>query len=226
MTKVFELLNYVDRRDTLTSVNLINADFKTEKLHGSMEPSGIGNTPCSDFGTLSSEETGEMGEHSEASKHCGLPLASRLILYGLCGFFTEVMFTATWYFVDSARYHHGWKLHGCTSVWSFPIYAVSSLVVERLYLFLNGKVSLLVRGIIYVKWTYFWEFVTGLILRQFNACPWDYRGYTYFNIMGLITLDYAPLWFLGSLLLETVVIQSALQLQYSANAGRLKAKEF
>lgn len=143
-----------------------------------------------------------------------LPVAFKLVLYGLTGLFAEVMFTATWYFVDSVRYRHGWKLHGCTSVWSFPIYSISSYAIELMFLALNGKVNLFFRGIIYLLWTYLWEFTTGLILRQFNACPWDYRGYTYYNIMGLITFDYAPLWYIGSLLLEVVVIQSALQLQY------------
>lgn len=143
-----------------------------------------------------------------------LPLASRLFLYGLTGLFAEVMFTATWYFVDSVKYRHGWKLHGCTSVWSFPIYSISSYVIELMFLHLDGRVPLIIRGIIYLVWTYMWEFMTGFLLRQFNACPWDYTDYTYFNVMGLITFDYAPLWFFGSLLLEIVVIQSALQLRY------------
>lgn len=172
----------------------------------------FGNFPCT---------CGQKPAHNSKQtvfKRDSLPLVSRLILYGLCGLFAEVMFTATWYFVDSVKYRHGWKLHGCTSVWSFPIYAMSSLVVERMFLFLNGKTSLVVRGFLYVLWTYVWEFFTGLILRQFNACPWDYTGYTHFNIMGLITLDYAPLWYIGSLFLETVVIQSALQLQYTAGS--------
>ena len=151
-----------------------------------------------------------------------LPLTSRLILYGLCGFFAEVMFTATWYFIDSAKYRHGWKLHGCTSVWSFPIYAVSSYVVERMYLSLKDRTNMVLRGVIYVIWTYAWEFSTGLILRQFNACPWDYTEYTHFHIMGLITFDYAPLWYFGSLLLETVIVQSALQLQYTTKSNREK----
>ena len=180
---------------------------------------GAGEVPCSECGAISCNETKEVAKSSDAGEHRGLPLPSRLILYGLCGFFAEVMFTAAWYFVDSVKYRHRWKLHGCTSVWSFPIYALSSLVVEQLYLFMNGRVPLLMRGFMYVIWIYFWEFATGLVLRQFNACPWDYRGYTHFNIMGLITLDYAPLWFLGSLLLEAVVVQSALQLQYTVNAG-------
>lgn len=170
-----------------------------------------GDIPCTECGARLEARN---NKKAVFGKEC-LPLASRLILYGLCGLFAEVMFTATWYFVDSAKYRHGWKLHGCTSVWSFPIYSLSSFAVERMFLFLDGRVPLLVRGLIYVVWTYMWEFVTGLVLRQFNACPWDYRGYTHFNIMGLITFDYAPLWFTGSLLLETVVIQSALQLQYT-----------
>ena len=180
-----------------------------------------GNAPCTECGGRSVKETNELKKSVVGKSY--LPLASRLFLYGLCGLFAEVMFTATWYFVDSVKYRHGWKLHGCTSVWSFPIYAVSSFVVERMFLFMNGRVAFLVRGLIYVMWTYLWEFVTGLVLRQFNACPWDYRGYTHFNIMGLVTLDYAPLWFVGTLLLETVVIQSALQLQYTTTDGHKKA---
>lgn len=151
------------------------------------------------------------------SEEPSLPFASKLMFYGLCGFFVEVLFTATWYFVDSARYHHGWKLHGCTSVWSFPIYGFSFYVVEKMFIALDDKTSIFLRGLVYLVWTYIWEFSTGLLLRQFNACPWDYNGYTYFNVMGLITFDYAPLWYVGSLLLETVVIRSALMLQYRAN---------
>ena len=177
--------------------------------------------PLTKCGGKSLRESNKVEKISVVSKS-SLPLASRLILYGLCGLFAEVMFTATWYFVDSVKYRHGWKLHGCTSVWSFPIYALSSLAVERMFLLMNGRVPLLLRGLIYVLWTYLWEFFTGLVLRQFNACPWDYRGYTHFNIMGLITFDYAPLWFIGSLLLESVVIQSALQLQYTATDNHLK----
>lgn len=182
-----------------------------------------GDVACTECGAGRSVKEAQIQvEKAVLGKSC-LPLASRLILYGLCGLFAEVMFTATWYFIDSVRYRHGWKLHGCTSVWSFPIYAISSFAVERMFLFLNGRVPLVMRGFIYVVWTYMWEFVTGLVLRQFNACPWDYRGYTHFNIMGLITLDYAPLWFIGSLLLETVVIQSALQLQYTTTDSHKKA---
>ena len=46
---------------------------------------------------------------------------------------------------------------------------------------------------LYVVIAFSWEFTTGLILRQFDACPWDYSHYPY-NFMGLITLEYAPGW--------------------------------
>lgn len=198
--KITFYLHFLDKFSITSVSNMIKAAY--------------GEIPC------------ECGHKTKTGPHVRgcLPLASRLILYGLCGFFAEVMFTATWYFVDSAKYRHGWKLHGCTSVWSFPIYAVSCYVVERMYLFLNDKTTLVVRGFIYVIWTYIWEFLTGLLLRQFNACPWDYTEYTHFNIMGLITLDYAPLWYFGALLLETVVIQSALQLQYATKRSANQEK--
>ena len=151
----------------------------------------------------------------------GLPFFSKLIFYGLCGFFTEIVFTAVWYFVDSS-YKYGWTLHGCTSLWSFPMYALSILVLEKMFLMLKDKVILPLRVVLYVAWTYAWEFSTGLFLRHFNACPWNYEAYTNYNIMGLITLDYAPLWALANVACEKIVIQSALSLQYSQNTIKLE----
>lgn len=128
------------------------------------------------------------------------------ILYGFCGFFVEVMFIVIWYFVDFVKYCYGWKFYGCIFVWSFFIYVILFFVVERMFLFLNDKISLVIRGFLYVVWIYIWEFLIGFILRQFNVCFWDYIGYIYFNIMGLIILDYVFLWFIGFLLFEIVVI--------------------
>ena len=143
----------------------------------------------------------------------GIPVFWRLFFYGMLGFSTEVMFTALWYLLDS-KYNFGWTLHGCTSVWAFPIYAISMLVIERMFVSLQTKVPLAVRGLVYLVWTYLWEFTTGLILRQFAACPWDYHEYTTYHVMGLITFDYAPLWYLGTIVLETIFIKHVLQLQH------------
>ena len=146
----------------------------------------------------------------------GLPIFSKLMFYGLIGFFTEVVFTAVWMFIDP-KYEAAWTLHGYTSLWSFPMYGISIYIMENMFLRLHDK-PLLIRIIAYVCWTYTWEFTTGMILRQFNACPWNYSGYTKYNVNGLITLDYAPLWSLGTAACEKVVIKSALSLQYVEHA--------
>ena len=61
------------------------------------------------------------------------------------------------------------------------------------------------RGLIYTVWTYGWEFTSGIILRQFDACPWDYTPFSG-DFMGVITLEYLPFWFIGSLVLEQIII--------------------
>lgn len=50
---------------------------------------------------------------------------------------------------------------------------------------------------------YTWEFFGGLILDQFSARTWDYSLYKY-DVMGLIALEYAPLWFFSGVLQEFV----------------------
>lgn len=146
----------------------------------------------------------------------GLPFFSKLMFYGLIGFFTEIVFTALWYLIDPS-YNHGWKLHGCTSLWSFPMYGISIYVVEKISAAIKPKVILPFRVVVYVAWTYLWEYTCGYLLRLFNACPWDYHGYTTYHVHGLITLDYAPLWALAVVLCEKITIKAALSLQYTSD---------
>jgi uncharacterized membrane protein len=48
------------------------------------------------------------------------------------------------------------------------------------------------------------EFLTGGLLRLITgACPWDY-GSGALSVMGLIRLDYAPLWAVLGLFFEEV----------------------
>ena len=57
---------------------------------------------------------------------------------------------------------------GTTSVWTIPIYGISGLIVEQLYLRLTEyRVPLALRGVVYVLWTYCWEFSTGTL---FSYC--------------------------------------------------------
>ncbi|MBN3298485.1 T229B protein, partial [Amia calva] len=84
--------------------------------------------------------------------------------------------------------------------------------MEKMYLHLRSRCPLLARALLYTLWTYAWEFGTGSLLRLFGACPWDYSAFRG-NFMGLVTLEYAPLWFLASIVAEQLIIRSTLQLR-------------
>lgn len=133
----------------------------------------------------------------------------RFYIYAIHGYFSEVMFTAAWEFVVNQN----WKFPGNTSVWSLFIYGGSSLVMEQMYLRLNGKVPLLVRLLMYSMWIYLWEFSTGLLLTQFNACPWDYTPFEW-DFLGLITLEYFPFWMLGTLINEKFLMKHTFRLHF------------
>ncbi|XP_028917901.1 transmembrane protein 229B [Ornithorhynchus anatinus] len=142
-----------------------------------------------------------------------LTALSRWYLYAIHGYFCEVMFTAAWEFVVNCN----WKFPGVTSVWALFIYGTSILIVEKMYLRLRSRCPLLVRCLIYTLWTYLWEFTTGYVLRQFNACPWDYSQFD-FDFMGLITLEYAVPWFCGALIMERFIIRNTLRLRFDQRA--------
>ena len=121
----------------------------------------------------------------------GLPWWLRFYVYAIQGFCDELVFTSLFDFVQTGD----WQLKGHSSLHTFFIYGLLSLIMERVYLFLYYKhgVSWYVCIPLYLIVLYVWEFSTGLFLRQFGACPWDYSHYRY-NFMGLITLEYAPGW--------------------------------
>ena len=107
---------------------------------------------------------------------------------------------------------------GCTSVWSLFIYATGVFVNERLFLRMRGSVPLLARGLVYVLWTYTWEYSTGRALDFFGARPWDYTELQY-NIHGLIALEFAPLWYCACLVSEQLLISQILTLSWGAGGG-------
>ncbi|KAL1258202.1 hypothetical protein QQF64_011446 [Cirrhinus molitorella] len=149
-----------------------------------------------------------------------LTALSRWYLYAIHGYFCEVMFTAAWEFVVNCN----WKFPGVTSVWALFIYGTCILIVERMYLCLRDRCNVLLRCIIYTLWTYLWEFGTGFLLRQFNACPWDYSEFKY-NFMGLITAEYAVPWFCASFIVERLVIRNTLRLRFDEAADPGQAEE-
>jgi len=117
-----------------------------------------------------------------------LPAVARFFFYGLHGLFDEIVFTALF---DLFLHPHGnAHLKGYSTIYSFFIYGSCSMFVERMYVFLCLKhgIKLHIRILLYVLVLYIWALSFGLVLRQFDACSWDYSHYDY-NFMGLITLD-------------------------------------
>ena len=127
----------------------------------------------------------------------------RIFFYGIHGFLDEILFTSLFNFVESNFID--WRFRGHSSMWSFFMYGFGSFVIEQLYLVWKDKAYLPmpVRGILYVLWVYLWEFSCGMLLRYFNACPWDYSSRQW-NLSGLITLQYFPAWYAVSLWQELV----------------------
>ncbi|XP_061896014.1 transmembrane protein 229b-like [Entelurus aequoreus] len=138
-----------------------------------------------------------------------LMVLCRWYLYAIHGYFCKVVFTAAWEFAV----HSEWKFPGVTSLWTLFVYGTCILAVERMYLYLRGQCHVLVRCLIYTLWTYMWELSTGLLLRQFHACPWDYSAFRY-NFLGLITAEYALPCFCASFVVERLLIRNTLRLRY------------
>ena len=114
----------------------------------------------------------------------------------------EVVFTAIWEFLAGGSL----RLMGETSLWSFLIYGLGIFLAAEL---IRGPLVALhvptwARCLLYVPLIYAWEFSFALLLQYFDARPWDYSGFDY-NIMGLITLEYAPVWFMGGAYVEFFV---------------------
>lgn len=127
-----------------------------------------------------------------------LPWSLRLFFWGIHGVFMEVVFTSGWEFALTGDL----SLKGFSSVWSFFTYGIGTLLAERLYFFLTARgVPLPARVVVYVLLMYSLEFCFGLLLRQFGMCPWDYSNFDY-NLMGLITMEYIPVWAVASLYSE------------------------
>jgi len=146
-----------------------------------------------------------------------LSVPLRLYIYALHGFLTEVLFTAVWDFVLLKQ---DFRLHGCTSVWSLFIYAVGVFVNERMFLRMRGSVPAAVRGLVYVAWTFLWEYSAGVALDLLGSRPWDYTDLRY-NVHGLIALEFAPLWYGATLLGERLVIQHTLALTWHPSGDDL-----
>lgn len=119
------------------------------------------------------------------------PPLLRFYFYGIQGFCDEIVFTSLMRYWSTGNL----QLKGESSISTFFLYGSMSFILERLYVFLYYEhgYKWYVRIPLYTGLIYGWEFITGYILRQYGACPWDYSHHRY-NLMGLVTLYYAPAW--------------------------------
>lgn len=124
-------------------------------------------------------------------------MKNKFLTCGTCGWCMEILFTG----LHSLKNENP-KLMGNTSIWMFPIYGMATLLTPVCHA-LKGK-SVLLRGSVYTCCIFFGEYLTGSLLKKYNACPWDY-SHAPLNINGLIRLDYAPYWFGAGLFFEKIL---------------------
>ena len=94
------------------------------------------------------------------------------------------------------------KLMGNSSLWMFPIYGSAAFLTPVMRRMKDA--SFLMRGLVYMSCIFLGEYVSGILLKRQDLCPWDYSK-SPLNVNGLIRLDYAPLWFGAGLLFEKIL---------------------
>lgn len=117
---------------------------------------------------------------------------------GLCGWGFECIWTG----LDSVVKKKEKKCFCRTSLWMFPIYGMAFLIQPMHHLMKNK--NMFFRGTFYTACIFCAEYGAGKVLKRNHCCPWDYSD-SKCNINGLIRLDYAPLWFLVSLIYERLI---------------------
>lgn len=123
---------------------------------------------------------------------------------GLCGWCLECFWTGL---SSIKNWRNNDRTLSCrTSVWMFPIYGMAAFFSPVCTLL--KKRNALLRGGVYAVLIFLTEYITGMILKKYRACPWDYSKSKY-NINGVIRLDYAPAWFLTGLLFEKILCKNS-----------------
>lgn len=123
-------------------------------------------------------------------------MARKFLIYGLCGWIAEIIFTGSGSLIIGTA-----SLTAKTYLWMFPIYGMAVFLEP-----VHEQIRLapwVVRGIIWACLILTLEYCSGWLIRTLvGVCPWDYSGYTRFAVDGLIRLDYFPVWFAAGLLFE------------------------
>lgn len=125
-------------------------------------------------------------------------LGKNFCICGLTGWCMEILFTSA-----GSLLKHDKRMIGQTSLWMFPIYGMAA-IISPLYKLIKEK-PVLMRGSIYTLGIFSFEYLSGIFLRKYHLCPWDYSD-AKTNVNGVIRLDYAPLWMAAGLLFERILI--------------------
>lgn len=113
---------------------------------------------------------------------------------GILGWGMEIFWTGL-----HALCEKNWKLIGYSSLWMFPIYGMAAFIgplSKKMQ-----KLPLLCRGCVYMIGIFAVEYLSGMVLKHYDMCPWDYSD-SPFQYKGVIRLDYAPVWFFVGIIYE------------------------
>ncbi len=121
----------------------------------------------------------------------------RILIFGLLGMLVECFFTGA-----HSLLTRNWKATCTSYLYMIPIYGLAGITLDALH----SKLALhpIYAAMIYVPVIYIFEFCFGWLLQKIiKVCPWHY-GHGKFTIMGLVRIDYAPLWFLLALCFDSL----------------------
>lgn len=121
------------------------------------------------------------------------------LICGVIGWCMEIIFTSLGSLLSGNL-----MLKAHTSLWMFPIYGLAAFIFP-----LYQKITFFpiwLRASLYAVLIFFVEFTTGILLKTFHLCPWNYEHATW-NLAGVIRLDYFFFWCIAGLLFEKILCQ-------------------
>ena len=119
------------------------------------------------------------------------------LICGVIGWCMEIIFTSLGSLLIGT-----FTLKAHTSLWMFPIYGLATFIFP-----LYQKITFFpiwLRASLYAVLIFFVEFTTGLLLKAFQLCPWNYEHATW-NLAGVIRLDYFFFWCIAGLMFEKIL---------------------
>lgn len=105
--------------------------------------------------------------NKDKKKEEQLVMKSDFIKCGAAGWCLEILWTGL-----HALGNREWKMMGQSSLWMFPIYGMAACI-GPLSRHLK-KIPIIFRGGIYMTGIFAAEFGTGMFLKHYDMCPWDY----------------------------------------------------